>query len=251
MIPPEGASQGPKVPPDRTLVTLATYQERDNIEPLLDAILAVLPDADVLVIDDASPDGTGALVDAYGAKDPRVRALHRPGKLGLGTATMDAMRHAIQHRYGVMVNMDADFSHPPQNLPDLLAGMADHDVMIGSRYVPGGGIKGWGMLRKFMSGGINWYSRLLLRLPVRDCSGAFRCYRVTLLERIDFDRVYSKGYSFQEEFLYHCRCAGARIGETPIVFEDRKRGKSKINWKECWNALWALLITPFRPAALK
>lgn len=230
----------------RTLVTVATYNERENIHALLDAILTQLPAANVLVVDDRSPDGTGALVDEYTARDPRVFALHRAGKLGLGTAIMDAMRWGMDRDYEFIINMDADFSHSPAYLPALLAGMADHDVMIGSRYVEGGGVVNWSPKRKLMSWAINTYARLLLGLKARDTSGAFRCYRVARLREIDFREVRSRGYSFQEEFLYHCKRVGCRIGETPIIFEDRRLGKSKINNKEVVAALWILGATGAR-----
>ena len=140
------------------------------------------------------------------------------------------MRFAIDHRYDLLLNLDADFSHPPRFIPALLAGMSDHDVMIGSRYVPGGGVEGgFNLKRKFMSTGINWYARLLLGLKTKDNSGAFRCYRVSKLAQIDFDRVRSRGYSFQEEILFWCRTVGCRMGETPILFENRRAGVSKIN----------------------
>lgn len=223
----------------RTLTTLATYNERDNLEPLIAAIFVELPSAEILVIDDNSPDGTGVLADELAAKDPRIHVLHRPRKLGLGTATIDAMIYAIVHDYDYMLNLDADFSHPPRFIPALIAGMADRDVMIGSRYVAGGGAEGWGLKRRIMSRCINLYSRWLLGIPAFDTSGAFRCYRVEMLKLINFQRVISRGYSFQEEILYHCRRGGARIGETPILFENRKHGKSKINSKE---ALYALGI---------
>jgi dolichol-phosphate mannosyltransferase len=232
--------------PPRTLVVLATYNERDNLEPLVCEILKHLPDADVLVVDDASPDGTGDIADRLAEQNRRINVLHRAGKLGLGTATLDAMRLAISRDYDFVVIMDADFSHPPRNLPDLTAGMEHCDVMIGSRYVAGGNVVGWTRKRKLMSWAINVYSRLLLGLKARDCSGAFRCYRVGKLRELDFSRVYSKGYSFQEEILYHCQRAGCRIGETPIVFEDRRYGQSKINLKEAVTALWALLYTAVR-----
>ena len=231
---------------DRTLVMIATYNEVENLEPLARAISAELPAADILVIDDASPDGTGQVADRLAQEGERVRVVHRVGKLGLGTATIAGMQYAIDHDYDLVISMDADFSHSPRYLPDLLAGMAEHDVMIGSRYVPGGGVRGWPWRRRWMSWAINVYSRLLLGLRARDCSGAFRCYRVAKLRQINFDRIYSRGYSFQEEFLCHCRRAGCRIGETPIIFEDRQQGSSKINWREALMALWALFYTAIR-----
>lgn len=225
----------------RTLITVATYNERENLPQLLDAILAVAPDVHVLVIDDNSPDGTGTLADERADDDPRIHVLHRPGKLGLGTAVIAGMRWAMERGYDFVLNMDADFSHHPKYIPALRSGMNHADVMIGSRYVPGGGVAGWGLGRRFMSAGINWYARLLLRLPARDTSGAFRCYRVSKLRDLDFSKVESRGYSFQEEILYHCRRAGFRFEETPIVFEDRRYGSSKINRQEATAALWIIL----------
>jgi dolichol-phosphate mannosyltransferase len=158
----------------------------------------------------------------------------------LGTAVLDAFRCAIENGYAYVITMDGDFSHSPRYLPDVLAGMNRCDVMIGSRYVPGGGIVGWNWLRKFMSGGINLYTRWLLGVRARDCSGGFRAYRVSMLERLDFREVRSRGYSFMEEILYRCQGVGGVIGETPIVFENRKLGKSKINPQEAVKALWIL-----------
>jgi dolichol-phosphate mannosyltransferase len=229
-----------------TLVTVATYNERENLPRLLDSIRAALPDADVLVVDDNSPDGTGKLADEYAKRDSHIHVLHRPGKLGLGTAIIAGMRYAIEQGYDYLTNMDADFSHPPSSLPELTAGMRHHDVMIGSRYVPGGTIVGWSLRRKLMSRAINFYSRVLLGLRARDCSGGFRCYRVEKLRLIDFEQIRSRGYSFQEEILFHCRRVGCRIGETPIRFEDRRLGESKINSKEAVAALWVLFQTAIR-----
>jgi len=228
-----------------TLVTVATYNEIENLPRLVDAIFHVAPAVDLLVIDDNSPDGTGRWCDERSAADPRVCCLHREGKLGLGTATMAGMRYAIEQGYRYVLNMDADFSHPPRYLPDLMAGMDPDegpavDVMIGSRYVAGGGIEGWPWRRKLMSSAVNLYARWLLGLKAKDCSGAFRCYRTEVLARVDFDRVRSRGYAFQEEILWHLKRAGARFGETPIVFVDRTAGRSKINTREAIAALWII-----------
>jgi dolichol-phosphate mannosyltransferase len=230
---------------DKTLVTVATYNEIENLPRLVEEIFEVVPQVDILVIDDNSPDGTGQWVDRKAADDARVHCLHREGKLGLGTATIAGMRYAIEHGYRYVLNMDADFSHHPRYLPDFLAGMDPPggppvDVMIGSRYVPGGGVEGWPWKRHFMSSGVNLYSRWLLGLEASDCSGAFRCYRTELLARLDFDAVRSRGYSFQEEILWHLKRLGARFGETPIVFVDRQEGASKINNKEAVAALWII-----------
>ncbi len=219
------------------LVTIATYNERENLPELIRAIFDVEPSVEILVIDDNSPDGTGQLVDQMAAADPRVHVLHRSGKLGLGTATIAALRYAIENDYDYVLNMDADFSHHPRYIPALLAGMNEHDVMLGSRYIPGGGVPDWPWKRKLMSRAVNFYARWLLGLPVRDTSGAFRCFSVQSLRRIDFDRIISRGYSFQEEMLYWCNRAGCRFGETPIVFEDRRHGSSKINRAEAFAAI--------------
>jgi dolichol-phosphate mannosyltransferase len=227
--------------PPRVLVALATYKERDNLAPLVAEIHAAAPAVDVLVIDDNSPDGTGELADRLAARDRRIRVLHRGGKLGLGTAMLTAMRYAMERGYDILVTMDADFSHHPRYLPAVLAGMRDHDVTIGSRYIRGGGTVNWPLSRRLISRGVNALVRLLMRLPARDNSGGFRGYRVAQLRRIDLSRLLSHGYSFQEEVLFRCHQAGARIGETPIVFEDRRAGASKVNPREMVRSL-ALLF---------
>jgi dolichol-phosphate mannosyltransferase len=225
---------------ERLLVMLCTYNERENIGRLIPEIHLHAPDADVLVIDDDSPDGTGELANAMSREDSRVRVLHRPKKGGLGAATLAGFRQAIEQGYDYVINMDADFSHPPSAIPALRAGMDRADVCIGSRYIASGGIRGWGWIRHFMSRGVNWYSRLLLRLRTRDNSGSYRCYRISKLAELDLDRVRCKGYAFQEEILYRCRRLGCRFEETPIIFEDRRYGTSKINAKEVITALWGI-----------
>jgi dolichol-phosphate mannosyltransferase len=223
-----------------TLVTVATYNEIENLPPLVDEIFFYAPAAELLVIDDNSPDGTGAWAVERAAADPRVHVIRRSGKLGLGTATIAAMRYAIEHEYDFMLNLDADFSHHPRHVPELIAGMdADPpvDVMIGSRYVRGGGVEGWPLRRKLMSRCVNLYARTLLGLPTKDCSGSFRCYRVSLLQQLDFDAIRSRGYSFLEEVLWRLKRLGARFGETPILFTERARGHSKINRREAIEAL--------------
>ena len=225
----------------RVLVSVATYNERDNVAALVREIHGQVPAADVLVVDDNSPDGTGVLVDEMAAADPRVHCLHRTGKLGLGTAILAAMRYALDHDYDWLVNMDADFSHHPRYLPALLAGMKRHDVMIGSRYVPGGGVVNWPASRRLMSAGVNTMVRLLLRIPAHDTSGSYRCYRVAKLRQTDLKHLLSRGYSFQQEVLYRCRKAGSSIGETPIIFENRRAGASKVNPREAIRSIAVLL----------
>lgn len=227
----------------KTLVTLATYNEIENLPRLVDEIARLLPAAEILVIDDNSPDGTGQWCDERAKTDTRVHCLHRKGKQGLGSAIVAGMQYAIEHSYRYVLNMDADFSHPPRFLADLIGGMHESpgsegvDVMIGSRYMPGGAIQGWPWRRHFMSRAVNCYARWMLGLRVRDCSGSFRCYRVDLLKRLDFDAVRSRGYSFQEEILWRLKWIGARMRETPITFVERQRGTSKINSQEAREAM--------------
>jgi len=245
-------SQRPK-----TLVMSATYNEIDNVPDLVDTIWRLEPDVDVLIVDDNSPDGTGDWCDRRANDEPRLHCIHRAGKQGLGTATMAGLKYAIEHGYDVVINMDADFSHPPERLSALRALVeTDVDVAIGSRYVPGGDIEGWPLLRHFMSRGVNLYARMLLRLPLSDVSGAFRAYRTSILREIDFDAIISRGYSFQEEFLWRLKRAGARFGEAPITFVDRQRGQSKISAKESAIAIWIIFrlgleqwLRPPKPAS--
>jgi dolichol-phosphate mannosyltransferase len=222
---------------------LACYNEAGNLRDLVAEIRRHAPHAFVLVIDDNSPDGTGRIADELKATLPDVDVIHRPRKQGLGTAILAAMRYAIDHGFDYYLNLDADFSHPPRYIPDLLAGMdRGVDVMIGSRYVPGGGVAGeqFNWKRKFMSAGINAYARLFLGLTNRDNSGSYRCYRVAKLRQVDLDGVISRGYSFLEEVLFLCREAGCTFGETPIIFENRRSGESKINKAEAIKALWII-----------
>jgi dolichol-phosphate mannosyltransferase len=242
----QGTVFTPAALPARVLVSLATYNERDNLAALIREIHAFVPAADLLVIDDNSPDGTGKLADEMAAEDPRVHVLHRPGKLGLGTALLAAMNYAMEHNYDLLLNLDADFSHPPRYLPALLAGMDHHDVMIGSRYIPGGGAVGWPLSRRFLSWGVNTLARVLLRIPAHDTSGAYRCYRVAKLRETDLAHLLSHGYSFQEEVLYRCCRAGCRIGETPIVFENRRAGSSKVNPREAARSMAVLVLLGLR-----
>ncbi|MCC9604263.1 polyprenol monophosphomannose synthase [Blastopirellula sp. JC732] len=230
-------------PPSHTvLIAVATFNEIDNLPLLVAEILDAVPDADILVVDDDSPDGTGKWCQEFAANEPRLSCMHRARGAGLGTAVIAAMKYAIDRDYDLMVNLDADFSHTPQKIVDLLAvaKTSDVDVVVGSRYVAGGGVQGWPLHRRFMSRGINFYTRLLLGLPVRDCSGSFRCYRVATLARLDFDAIVSKGYSFFEEILWRFRMAGATFCEVPYVFVERERGYSKINWREAVRALYLI-----------
>lgn len=217
----------------------ATYNEIDNLPLLAADVFKHAPQVDLLVVDDNSPDGTGAWCDEQAQKDPRLHCLHRSGKLGLGSAIISGMRYAIEQGYKYLLNMDADFSHNPKFLPQIIAAMEGPpvDVMIGSRYIPGGAIEGWPLKRHVMSRGVNLYTRWFLGLSPKDCSGGYRCYRVEKLAQVDFDAFLSHGYSFQEEMLWHLKRLGSRFGETPIVFVDRVRGSSKIDARESITAL--------------
>ena len=231
----------------KTLVAVPTYNEMGNLPRLVDEIFRHSPDVNILVVDDASPDGTGQWCLERSAQEPRLLCLHRSGKLGLGTATLAAAQYAIDNGYDYLVTMDADFSHPPASIPKLIAGMRlpdgpSVDVMIGSRYVEEGAIEGWPFFRRVMSRMINLYARLLLRLPIRDCSGAFRCFRVGSLARLDRGAFRAKGYALLEEILWRLQRQGCRLAETPIVFVERSEGSSKINVNEAMTAVWVILV---------
>jgi len=216
----------------RIVVALATYNEIENLPGLVDEILRVLPEADIFVVDDNSPDGTGRWCDDRAATAPRLHCLHRPGKQGLGSATLAAMRWALDHSYDVIVTMDADWSHDPRFLAELVSGTRAADVAVGSRYCEHGAIEGWPLPRRVMSRVMNSLSRLLLRLPVRDSSGAFRAYRVAAIRSIELSRVQAAGYSYLEEIIWHLHRAGATFVEVPITFHQRRAGESKINFRE-------------------
>ena len=226
----------------RVLVMTATYNERENLPGLSAEVFETLPDVHFLVVDDNSPDGTGKWAAEQVARNDRFHAVHRTGKQGLGTAIMAGMKWAIENDFDYVVNIDADYSHHPRYLPAIVAGMdpvdgKPVDVMIGSRYVAGGGVDGWPWHRRMMSKLVNIYARSFLWLSPQDCSGGYRCYRTATLKQIDFSTIRSRGYSFQEEILWRLKKVGARFGESPIVFTDRRWGESKINKAEAWAAL--------------
>lgn len=215
----------------KSLIVIPTYNERENIVGLIEDILRVAPATDILIIDDNSPDGTGRIADDLHAQKPQVKVLHRAGKLGLGTAYIRGFEYAIEHGYDFVFEMDADFSHDPRFLPDFFAKAPEADLVIGSRYVKGGGTPNWSALRKFISGGGNTFARAVLRIPVHDCTAGFRCYRVSALASIDLSLIRAQGYAFQVEMAYIFWKRGFRIRETPIIFVDRRVGKSKMSRK--------------------
>ena len=227
-------------------VVVPTYNERENIEALIERVLEQ-PRFRVLVVDDSSPDGTGAFVAALARQDARVGLLSRPGKQGLGTAYIAGFKRALAEGAEFIYEMDADFSHDPAYLPDLLHAAETHyDLALGSRYVSGGGTTDWGVVRKLISRGGNLYAGLILDLPVRDATGGFRCYRRAVLEAIDLDSIRSNGYAFQVEMVYRTLQRGFRVGEIPIIFPDRRVGKSKMSKKIVLEALinvWRMRFT--------
>jgi dolichol-phosphate mannosyltransferase len=226
----------------RLLISLATYNERENLPVLSAQIFEFAPDADILVVDDSSPDGTADWIEEQMQTDARFKFIKRTGKQGLGTAVLAAMDYAVQNDYDFLINMDADLSHPPRFLPAMRAKADEgYDVVIGSRYVSGGKIVGWSFTRRLMSRGINLYARWLLGLKTLDNSGSFRCYRTALLRRLDSQSILSRGYSFFEEVLFRLRKLDATFAEVPITFEERRIGQSKLNVREIIIALWLLL----------
>ncbi|MDP7204266.1 MAG: polyprenol monophosphomannose synthase [Pirellulaceae bacterium] len=229
-------------PPLRILVAMATFNEIQNLPGLVKEIRRQLPDADILVVDDNSPDGTGDWCRHQQQQDPRFQAIHRAGKLGLGSAILEEFAYAVRHQYDRLITLDADFSHSPRHLPSLLSSIdRGYDLAIGSRYVPGGGIEGWSWRRRFMSRWVNRAARLLLGLRVRDASGCYRCYRVSVLGRVDLTRLRARGFALLEEILWHLKRCRARMVEVPIVFVDRTEGQSKLSLREAIRSLAMLL----------
>lgn len=214
----------------RVLIIVPTYNERENLPSLIEQIHDRLPAADVLIVDDNSPDGTGLLAEATAAKDRRVHVIRRPGKLGLGTAYLTGFRYALERGYQYIFEMDADFSHDPGYLPTMLEAAQERaDLVIGSRRVPGGATENWGLGRRLLSAGGSLYARVVLGLGVRDLTSGYKCFRREVLEAIDLDSVRSEGYSFQIEMTYRALCRGFRVAEVPIVFIDRRVGQSKMS----------------------
>jgi dolichol-phosphate mannosyltransferase len=222
---------------------LPTYNEAENIGPMVHAARERLRDGDtILIVDDNSPDGTGAIADGLANTTEGVKVLHRPGKQGLGRAYLDAFAHALEGGADYVLEMDADFSHDPRDLPRLIAAAEhDADLVLGSRYVPGGSVTDWGLVRRLVSRGGSWYARRVLRLKVRDLTGGFKCFRREVLESLDLDRVRADGYGFQIELTYRTIQAGFRVAEIPIVFRDRRVGQSKMTARI---ALEAMLKVP-------
>ena len=227
------------------MVVIPTYNERDNIEKLVEAILAQGEGVEVLVVDDNSPDGTGELVDKMASGNPHIHALHRAGKLGLGSAYREGFRFALDNGAEYIVEMDADFSHDPAMLPVFFEKMKDYDLVIGSRYLNGVSVVNWPIRRLILSYFASVYTRFITGLKISDCTGGFKCFRREVLEAINLDKIKSDGYSFQIEMNYRCVEKGFRVGEIPIIFIDRRAGLSKMSKKivrEAVVMVWKLKI---------
>lgn len=232
---------------EKSLIIIPTYNEKENIAELIPRIFETLPATHILVVDDNSPDGTGDIVAGLiqTIYPNRLNILRRAGKLGLGTAYIAGFKWALERDYELIFEMDADFSHDPKYLPAFISMAASKDLVLGSRYVPGGGVRNWGMIRQFISRGGSFYARTILGLSIRDLTGGFKCFRRKVLETIGLDQIKSNGYSFQIEMTYRAACKGYKIGETPIVFEDRTAGKSKMSRKiflEAITMVWRLRL---------
>jgi len=228
-------------------LVLPTYNEAENIQPFVAAVRAKLPaDARILIVDDNSPDGTGGIADRLAAEHEGVEVLHRPRKEGLGPAYIAGFRRALAGGAELVLEMDSDFSHDPAYLPRLLEGASRADVVLGSRYVEGGGVSEWGALRRAISRGGSAYARLTLGIDVRDVTGGFKCFRREVLEAIDLDSIEARGYAFQVEMTYRALQRGFEVAEVPIVFRDRRAGDSKMDRSIVLEAVWRVPLLRFR-----
>lgn len=225
----------------KIIVIIPTYNEKENIEALTQQVLSLGQELHILIIDDNSPDGTGEIGDRLTTEHPQVHIIHRGIKLGLGTAYIEGFRFALKNGFQYLVTMDADFSHDPEYLSQILKGLEHYDLVIGSRYIPGGRTVNWDFLRRLISKSGNIVARHLVRLRPHDCTSGYRAYRRAVIEKIDFEAIKSNGYSFLVEILFLCQKKGYLIGETPIVFVDRRYGYSKISKAEIYKAFFTLL----------
>jgi dolichol-phosphate mannosyltransferase len=234
------------MPAPRLLIVIPTYSERENLESLFTDIRRHQPDADILVVDDASPDGTADAAEELGARLGRVEVMRRPGRLGIGSAYRDGFQHGLARGYERLVSMDGDLSHDPQYLPALVALTDTVDVAIGSRYLHGISVVNWGLRRLALSVGGNHYTRLVTGLPVHDCTSGFQCFRRQVLERIDVGRLRSNGYAFLVELKFLAHRLGFRLGEVPIIFIDRRFGRSKNGLGTIFRSMWTVSTLPLR-----
>ncbi len=227
------------------LVIVPTYNEAANLEKLSGEIHSQLPEADILVVDDNSPDGTAELAKRLAGKNRRIKIIRREKKSGLGSAYIRGFKYALKNGYDFVFQMDADFSHNPQYLPDFLAEVYRYNLILGSRYIPGGGITNWRAFRRLLSSAANLYARTVLGLSFRDLTGGFKCYSRRLLQDLELDAIISEGYVFQIETTYRAQRKGYKIKEIPIIFKGRKKGKSKISRGICLEAIWKVPLLRF------
>lgn len=243
--------KGPKA-----LIVIPTYNEAENLEPLVEQIRALPVTFDLLVVDDNSPDGTGEIADRLAARVPAqlagaVYVMHRAGKQGLGTAYIAGFRWAMERDYAYVLEMDCDFSHHPRYLPTFAERIQDADLVIGSRYVPGGGTPDWGLVRRLISAGGNLFARTMLGLRTHDCTGGYRCYRRATLEQVPWDEIGLQGYGFQIGAVYHVERMGGRVDEFPILFADRTVGRSKMSTAIVIEAMWFVTRLALRGGRLR
>jgi dolichol-phosphate mannosyltransferase len=231
---------------ERTLVIIPTYNEKDNIRSMIELVLAQAANLDVLVVDDNSPDGTAAVVAEIGKTNPRVQLMSRAGKLGLGTAYIAGFKWGLARGYGCLVQMDADFSHDPREIPNMQKAIEQADLVLGSRYINGVRVVNWPLSRLFLSKGASYYVRIITGLPVHDPTGGFKCLRRSVLEALDLDAIRSNGYAFQIEITYEAWLKGFRVREIPITFADRYAGKSKMSGRIVREALWMVWAMAFK-----
>ena len=222
----------------KAIVIIPTYNEIENINAIITAVLNVVNDMNILVVDDNSPDGTAAEVERMMQNDNRIHLIKRSGKLGLGTAYCDGFRYCIDKKFDYIFEMDADFSHNPEELPNFLEAIKDNDLVIGSRYLTGMNVVNWPLRRLLLSYGASLYTRFITWIPIKDTTGGFKCFRSEILKKINLDKIHSNGYGFQIEMNYKVWKKGGRIKEIPIIFEDRRSGNSKMNKKIIFEALF-------------
>ncbi|NIR51410.1 polyprenol monophosphomannose synthase [candidate division KSB1 bacterium] len=239
---------------NKTLIIIPTYNEADNIKLIIRKVIQLnIPNVFILVVDDNSPDGTAEIVQKIAKKDLRVRLILRSGKRGLGTAYVEGFKFAIKERFDYIFEMDADLSHDPAEIPKMLEAVKTYDLVVGSRYLTGVNVINWPLSRLLLSLAANWYARVVTRLPVKDCTSGFKCFRRAVLESIDLDKISSDGYSFQIEMTYKAWRNNFKICEVPIIFVDRTKGSSKMNRKVMFEATWVVwrlrLATLFRKSS--
>jgi dolichol-phosphate mannosyltransferase len=231
----------------KSIVVIPTYNEIENIRAIIEAVLGVVPSIHILIVDDNSPDGTAAVVEDMMQSNEQIHILKRPGKQGLGTAYCEGFQWCLNQNFEAIFEMDADFSHDPNELPNFLQAIEDNDLVIGSRYLTGMNVVNWPLRRLILSYGASLYTRIITGIPIKDTTGGFKCFRADMLRKIDLNNINSNGYGFQIEMNYKMWKKGARIKEIPIIFVDRRSGYSKMNKSIIWEAVFLVLKLRFTP----